>query len=79
MENETSTTPAVEVKTYHAVETKVLQEVLDYMIKKPFNEVNDLLIKLQTTTKAVTIVDAVAPQVTPETQQELPLETPSEN
>lgn len=32
----------------HSVETKLLQEVLNYLGSKPFNEVSSLITKIQT-------------------------------
>ncbi len=71
MENQTTTVDKVkeELKSFHAVETKVLQEVLDYMVKKPFAEVNDLLVRLHSATKTITISPNVPVESTAETVQ----------
>lgn len=84
MENETVIEKVEEkmtevAKTFHALETKVLQEVLDFLVKKPFIEVNDLLNKIHSTAKPVTLQEMPTPAITETIQQELPLETPSES
>ena len=47
--------------TFHAVETKVLQEVIDFLVKQPFESVNHILVKLNRSAKPVTLTE-VPPQ-----------------
>lgn len=68
---------------FHAVETKVLQEIIDFLVKQPFESVNGLLAKLHKSAKPVQLTEVPAsPAATPvveaePTNIELPLpETP---
>lgn len=71
-------------KTFHAVETKVLQEVIDFLTKQPFESVNGILVKLSQNTKPVQLmpVPITAPKevlepVAETIEPELPLEVPA--
>ena len=69
-----------EAKSFHVVETSVLQEVINFLVKRPYEEVHMVLNKLMSTTKTATLIPPTAEVMTPpaaiETSVEQTVEQP---
>lgn len=65
-------------KTFHAVETKILQEVIDFLVKQPFESVNGILIKLNQNAKPVILTEIPPSQTVQQNIVPATLTTPAE-